>query len=118
MKPYLICFTVMCMLVACTTEDKKIPKEVMPVNKMKIIMWDMIQAGNYADLLKERDTSIKKINTAYMAEVLKMHNISKGDFFKSFDFYVAHPKLNKELFDSLNAYGQRTRTDLYKKAQK
>lgn len=117
MKQCLLCFSVICFLIACTTEDKKIPKEIMPVDKMKIVVWDMLQAGNYATTLKEKDTSIKKINTAYMAEVLKLHNISKDEFFKSFDFYVAHPQLNKELFDSLNAYGQRRRTDLYKKKQ-
>lgn len=117
MKQYVMCFTVICILVACTTQDKKIPKEIMPVDKMKIVVWDMVQAGNYAAILKEKDTSIKKINTAYTAEVLKLHNISKSEFFKSFDFYVAHPELNKQLFDSLNAYGQRQRANLYKKMQ-
>ena len=104
-------------MAACTTQDKKIPKEILSVDKMKVVVWDLVQAGNYATILKEKDTSIKKINTAYMAQVLKLHNLKKADFFKSFDFYVAHPELNKQLFDSLNAYGQRQRANLYKKMQ-
>jgi len=87
----------------------------MPVNKMKVIVWDMVQAGAYASYRKETDTAVKIINTAYMAEVLKMHNINKADFFKSFNYYQAHPLLNKELFDSISAYSQRQRNDVYKK---
>src|SRR5438045_8921909 len=94
---------IVCFFVACTTEDKKISKDVLPVDKMKVIVWDMTQAGTYAADLKDIDTSIKTINTAYLAEVLKLHNISKTDFFKSFNFYQLHPVLNKELFDSVNA---------------
>jgi hypothetical protein len=100
---------------ACTPEEKRIPKDVMTVDTMKYVVWDMIQAGAYSSYLKDKDTAVKRLNTAYMAEVLKLHNISKEYFFKSFNFYQSHPVLNKELFDSVNAYAQRQRDQLYKK---
>ena len=31
---------------ACTPKDKKIPKEILPVDSMKIIVWQLIQAGD------------------------------------------------------------------------
>jgi hypothetical protein len=117
MKQRLACFAVVCVFMACTPSDKRIPKDIMPVNKMKLIVWDMIQAGAYASYLKENDTSTKRINTAYMAEVLKLHKIGKDEFFKNFNFYEAHPVLNKELFDSVSAYAQRQRPEIYKKRQ-
>ena len=43
----------------CTPEDKKIPTEILPVDTMKIIVWHLIEAGDYATSLKEKDTSIK-----------------------------------------------------------
>ena len=110
-----ICFLIFFAFIACIPEKKRIPKDILPVDKMKLIVWDMAQASAYASYLKDRDTSVKTINTAYMAEVLKLHNISKTDFFKSFNFYQAHPVLNKQLFDSVSAYSQRQRNDVYKK---
>ena len=109
-----ICFLIFFAFSACTPEEKRIPKDILPVDKMKLIVWDMAQASAYASYLKDRDTSVKTINTAYMAEVLKLHNISKTDFFKSFNFYQAHPVLNKQLFDSVSAYAQRQKNELYK----
>jgi hypothetical protein len=84
---------------------------------MKYIVWDLAQAGVYASYKKEKDTSIKTVNTTYLAEVLKMYNISKTDFFKSFNFYQAHPLLNQQLFDSVNACANRQRVEMYKKRQ-
>ena len=86
---------------------------------MKTIVWHMAEAGAYAEYAKEKrkDTSIKTLNTTSLALVLKLHNITKEDFFKSFDYYQAHPVLNKELFDSVNSYAQRQRSELYKSKQ-
>ncbi|HEY1872290.1 MAG TPA: DUF4296 domain-containing protein [Chitinophagaceae bacterium] len=110
-------FMTLFIFAACTPEDKKIPKDILPINKMKHIVWDLAQAGAYASYKKEKDTSIKTVNTAYLAEVLKMYNISKADFFKSFNFYQAHPLLNRQLFDSVNAYANQQRVEMYKKRQ-
>jgi hypothetical protein len=117
MNKYLFCLIFFFAFAACTTEDTRVPKDILPADKMKIIVWDMMQAGAYASYLKEQDSSIKSLNTAYLAEVLKLHNISKADFFKSFNFYQAHPILNQQLFDSVSAYGQRQKMEMYKSRQ-
>jgi hypothetical protein len=117
MKKGLVFVLMMTACVACTSGDKKIPKNILPVDKMKLIIWDLTQAGSYASYLKDRDTSIKHLNTMYMAEVLKMYHISKEDFFKSFTYYQSDPSLNKILFDSISAYAQRQRAELYKRHQ-
>ena len=114
--PYCIAFF---MLASCTPKEKKIPKDIMPIDKMKLIVWDMTEAGAYAEYAKEKrkDTTVKTLNTTSLALVLKLHNITKEDFFKSFNYYQVHPLLNKELFDSINSYGQRQRGELYKRHQ-
>lgn len=113
---YCIVFSV---FVACTPKEKKIPKDILPINKMKLIVWDMTEAGAYAEYAKEKikDSAIKTLNTAPLVQVLKLHKITKEDFFKSFTFYQSHPLLNKELFDSLNSYAQRQRGELYRRRQ-
>lgn len=115
MKKHFISLIIACLFAACTPKEKRIPKDIMPIDKMKIIVWDLTQAGAYADYLNQKDTTKKNISTVYFAEALKLHNISKEDFFKSFNFYQAHPVLNKILFDSINAYSQRQRNEIYKR---
>ena len=113
--PYCIAFF---MLASCTPKEKKIPKDIMPIDKMKLIVWDMAEAGAYTECAKEKrkDTS-KTLSTASLEQVLKLHKITKEDFFKSFTFYQSHPLLNKELFDSVNSYSQRKRNELYRRKQ-
>jgi hypothetical protein len=117
MKRGLVFVLIITAFYACSSGDTKIPKDVLPVNKMKQIIWDLTQAGSYASYLKDKDTSVKHLNTMYMAEVLKMYHISKDDFFKSFKYYQADPSLNKVLFDSVSAYAQRQRAVMYNRHQ-
>jgi hypothetical protein len=105
------------MWLACTPDDKKVPDDILPVDKMKLIVWDMTQAGEYAAYRRDKDTAHKPLNTGYFNEVLKIYHLDKKDYFKSFDYYQSHPVLNKILFDSVAAYGDRKRFLLYKKIQ-
>jgi hypothetical protein len=102
---------------SCISEDNKIPKDILPLNKMKLIVWDMTQAGEYALYLQQKDTTKRKYTTTYLTEVLKLYKINKEDFFKSFKYYQSHPILNQQLFDSVSAYAQRQRVDMYRRRQ-
>jgi len=93
--------------VQCTPKDQKIPKDILPIDSMKVIVWQLIEVGDYAKFLKEKDTAIKSLNTAYFNQVLKLHHLNKQVFFKNFNFYQSHPYFNTLLFDSVNAYGAR-----------
>ena len=103
--------------VRCTPEDRKIPSEILPLDSMKIIVWNLIEAGDYATSLKEKDSTIKSLDTRYLTEVLKLHHLTKDEFFKSFNFYQTHPYFNNVLFDSINAYASRQRNQIYKSRQ-
>jgi hypothetical protein len=115
MKQCLIFCVFMFLISACASEDKKVPGHIMPVDTIKVIVWELIYAGAYASIIKEKDTTATRINTTYFYQVLQLHHISKKVFFESFDFYQTHPVLNKQLFDSVSAYSQRQRTVLYEK---
>jgi hypothetical protein len=45
-----------------------------------------------------------------------MHKVSRSTFDKSFEYYSNHPKLMKDVFDSLSAKGNRKLQDFYKPA--
>jgi len=117
MKKNLLYYIILFVFAACTPDEKKIPKNILPIDKMKVVVWDLAQAGSYADLLKDNDSALKVLNTGYMAKALKLHNVSKEDFFKSFDFYQQNPLLNQVLFDSVSAYAERQKNDIYKRME-
>ncbi len=91
--------------------------EILPVDSMKIIVWHLIEAGDYSTFLKEKDTTVKSLDTKYFSQVLKLHHIDKNKFFKSFNYYQSHPYFNNILFDSVNAYASRQRNEIYKHRQ-
>lgn len=115
MKLLRVCITI-CVFVSCSRSNE-IPENILPVNKMKVLVWDMIQAGAYESSLIENDSSLKKINTSYLSAVLSLHKIKKEDFFTSYNFYQQNPVRSKMLFDSVSAYAQRQRSVLYKSVQ-
>jgi hypothetical protein len=45
MKKYFLYCIAFSVFVACTPKEKKIPKDILPINKMKLIVWDMTEAG-------------------------------------------------------------------------
>lgn len=110
-----LCLLIISCCFACTPKDKRIPKDILPVDSMKIIVWHLMEAGEYSAYLKEKDSTMKTFNTTYFAEVLKLHHLDKNDFVKSFNFYQNNPYYNDILFDSVNAYATRQRVELYKR---
>jgi hypothetical protein len=114
MKKLIYLSAVIVLFAGCTPKDKRIPENILPIDSMKIIVWQLIETGDYATFLKGKDTTIKSLNTAYFSQVLQLHHLDKPAFFKSFDFYQTHPYFNNILFDSVNAYAQRQRGQIYK----
>lgn len=93
-------------------------------------MWDMIQADQYAALSVAKDSVVKdstakdsvahiiRINTKaeklkLYEEVFRLHEVSREEFRKSYQYYLDHPELNQMLFDSLISQGNRLRTESY-----
>ena len=113
--PWLSCLVY---FLSCTPADQKVPPDIMSIDSMKVIIWDMTLASEYASHQKEQDTARKPVNTAYFSEVLNTHHIDKSTFTRSFDFYQAHPALNKILWDSITIYAQKQRPQIYRPRQK
>jgi hypothetical protein len=98
------------LIVACSS--KKLPSEVIEPEQMKLIVWDILRADELvmnqlnADTTK---TTKQKLAESY-ANVFSLHKISSTDFYKSYDYYQAHPLLHRDLMDSVYAYGTRERS--------
>lgn len=101
---------------ACTNRSK-IPSDVLARDQMEKVMWDMIQADRFSSQFMERDTTVRKNikmeNLKLYEQVFKIHEVSREEFIRSFNFYLSRPDLNRVLFDTLSARANRRRAEVY-----
>jgi hypothetical protein len=102
-------------MAACSRRTD-IPKDIIPPDSMQVIMKDVIMAEQYAGMYITRDTlrhDKVKANQDLLEAIFKMHHTTRASFKGSLEFYESRPDLNKKIFDSLVAYANRHKTELY-----
>ena len=108
-------------VLSCTmgcSSPNKIPDDVMGINEMKPIVWDMMRAGVLTQNQFRLDTIKLKKETLFMYDqVFKTYGITKEKFYKSYRYYLDHPDKNKILMDSIITYSNKKRIDLFNRAQ-
>ncbi len=94
-------------LFAC--KSKKVDPKLIPLNSMKIVLWDILKADEWYIQTSIRDTLHARVNENFLLyeEVYKVHHINKDQFYNTYKFYETHPDQFKVLIDSVVAYGDR-----------
>jgi len=114
MKPCLFVVMVCSFFAACSSDD--VPKDVIPLEKMKLIVFDVMRSEQLASIKYSKDTAaLRRTAPEFYQQVFSIYKISKDDFYKSFDYYEAHPDKEKELLDSVSAIAGRNRQEIYLK---
>ena len=85
--------------------------EVLPFDTIKVVMWDLLNAEEFNNILIIKDSTLKKTknNLKLYQQVFFMHQLSKEQFYYSYQFYEQHPDQFKILMDSVSSYGPRQR---------
>ena len=93
---------------------------ILPINDMKAVMWDMLNADSWFSDMSMRDSVMRasKKNLEFYNEVFVQHDITKDQFYKSYKYYEINPKKMKVLMDSVEAYGTRAKLKLDAKPPK
>jgi hypothetical protein len=83
--------------------DNKVPKDVIPQNQMRKIMWDLMRADAFVtDFVMKDSTRNRKTESAKLYEkIFGIHTTSRETFEKSLAFYQSRPDLFKVISDSL-----------------
>jgi len=83
--------------------DNKVPKDVIPQNQMRKIMWDLMRADAYVtDFIMKDSIRDKKAESAKLYEkIFEIHATTQETFKKSLAFYQSRPDLFKVVSDSL-----------------
>lgn len=89
------------LLTACSGD--KLPKGVLPAEQMQAVFWDYLKADVYAQEFLSVDTSkdAKLENARLQLEVFKKHKVSKETFYKSYQYYLEHESLMKDMVDTM-----------------
>ena len=87
---------------------------------MKLVMWDLIKAGEWYSQIISRDSALrnKKEDIRLYEQVFAIHGITKDQFYTSYKYYEAHPVQFKVLIDSLDAFSNREKISLFEKYSK
>jgi len=88
---------------ACKQKDQ-VPKNLIEPKKMQSLMLDYINAEVYSlELFKNDSTKNDTIeNIKLQNKIFKKYNISKADFYESFDYYNTHAEMRTAILDSLS----------------
>ncbi|HEY1113316.1 MAG TPA: DUF4296 domain-containing protein [Chitinophagaceae bacterium] len=105
MRMYLM--AVLLLLAVSCNNGRKLPKGVLPKEKMESVLWDMLRADEMVALQHSKDTSINRFDSSVRLyqQVLKLHRTDQATFTKSFKYYQSRPDLLKPVFDSLQKRG-------------
>ena len=87
-------------LSACSQE---MPPDVLKPEKMQGVYFDIIQADIYTKDYISKDTSrnVKMENAKLQAMIFKKHGVTARQYYTSYDYYVAHPEVMKDMVDSM-----------------
>ena len=104
-------------LASCANKDG-LPSGILNKEKMQVVLWDVIQAESYTTLIIKKD-SLKNAateNAKLQQQIFSINNISKEEFYNSYDYYSKDAQLMRTMLDSISARGEREKyTTLYHK---
>ena len=102
---------------SCTNKDK-IPRGILPKDKMEAVIWDLVQVDEYNKQYLSKDSSKKKelsLETMqWYDEVFQFHHTSREEFDKSYRFYLTNPALLKQILDSATTMANRRQNEIFK----
>jgi hypothetical protein len=102
MKKLIVLF---CIVIAACKTKEHIPSDILSQDKMQSVVWDMMRADQYlGDFVFPTDTSLNKDSQSIRMyqQVLAIHQLSKEEFTRSWNYYKAHPALMQQIMDTVS----------------
>lgn len=99
-------FFLLILLVSCSRS--KYPDGVLVPEKMQAVYWDYLRADVYAKEMLSKDSSrnIDSANIQFQQQLFEKHKVSKETFYKSYEYYISHQLLMKDMLDTMQVRQQ------------
>lgn len=81
----------------------KMPHGIIKPEKMQAVYWDFLKADIFTSDFASKDSSknLKKENAVLQLNIFKNHGVSKEEFYKSYQYYLNHPGIMKDMIDTM-----------------
>ena len=81
----------------------KYPDGVLEPEKMQAVYWDYVRADVFTKELMSKDSSLllDSANVVFQQQLFDKHQISKETFYKSYDYYISHQLLMRDMLDTM-----------------
>ena len=83
--------------------ESKLPSGILEPEKMQAVYWDYISADVFSNEFIRKDSSKNAAleNKKLQEQIFRLHKISKETFYKSYDYYLNHQLLMKDMLDTM-----------------
>lgn len=104
-------FILVVALAACSGKSK-VPENILEPEKMQAVYWDYIRADIFTNeyIRKDSAKNLALENAKLQQQVFQLHKISKEQFYKSYEYYLNHRELMKDMIDTM-LVRQKQKTD-------
>jgi hypothetical protein len=104
-------------LFGCSNSPDRKFSGLLSKEKMEAVMWDIIGADVFTEQFVKKDTSKKPlmVNMQLQNKIFAIHNVTKADYYKSYEYYMAHSEQMKIILDSITSKAERERSKMLEK---
>jgi ABC-type antimicrobial peptide transport system ATPase subunit len=91
------------LLLIFSCSKSKTPPGILKPEKMQAVFWDYIRADVFTNQFIKKDSAknVELENARLQQQVFKLHNTTKETFYKSYEYYLNHQGLMKDMMDTM-----------------
>ncbi len=116
MRSLIILYCSIILVISCSDKNN-IPEGVLSPKKMQAVLTDILVADvlNNERILKDTSLKLPAEDASYFLKIFQLHNTTRNEFSRSYNFYLKRPDLLKVITDSVSSDISRRNQNLNKK---
>lgn len=106
-------FIILCLFIL-SCQDKEQPKNMVPFDKMKVVLYQLMKADEYYTRSVSADTAmqLEKRNIQFYKQIFELNKVDRNDFYATLTYLQKRPIEFKELMDSAYELSKREKLQL------
>ena len=106
-------FIILCLFIL-SCQDKEQPKNMVPFDKMKVVLYQLMKADEYYTRSISADTAmqLEKRNIQFYKQIFELNKVDRNDFYATLTYLQKRPIEFKELMDSAYELSKREKLQL------
>ena len=107
-----ICIVLCLFILSC--QDKEQPKNMVPFDKMKVVLYQLMKADEYYTRNVSADTTmqLEKKNIQFYKQIFELNKVDRNDFYETLTYLQKKPIEFKVLMDSAYELSKREKLQL------